>query len=213
MMFWDALLEGLASLLFALTHVCGGSLGLAIITLSLAVRIALLPLTLRIARRALRMQQALKALEPQLKRLHDRHRQDPIRLTRERQALLQRHGIRPVRDSGIIATLLQLPFMAALYSVIRDGAVAGGRFLWIGNLARPDALLALLVSASGGLLMALAPSATNPHAYRVAVVLSVLVTFLIVSRLAAGVALYWAATNAVSIVQAQLLRRERKRTD
>jgi YidC/Oxa1 family membrane protein insertase len=205
MFLWTTLVDGLASLLFALTHVCGGSLGLAIITMSLIVRLALLPLTLRIVRRTLRMQQALEAIQPQLARLTERHSKDPVRLGRERQALLQKHGIRPLRDSGIAATLLQLPFWAAFYSVIRNAVTAGDRFLWIGNLARPDALLALIVSVSAGLLAALTPSGPSAPGFRAG--LAVLITLFIVWRLAAGLGLYWAASNAVGMVQAGLLRR------
>ena len=52
MFFWSSFVDLLRVVLFALAHVCGGSLGGGIVMLSLIVRLALLPLTLRVAMRA-----------------------------------------------------------------------------------------------------------------------------------------------------------------
>ena len=211
MSIWTNLLDLFASALFALTHLYGGSLGLAIVTISLVFRLALLPVTLRIARRGLVMRKALKAIQPELERLRERHQKDPLRLQREVQKRYQRAGIRPFRDSGLVQTLLQMPFMAALYTVIREGVGPGGRFLWIANLARPDALLALLVTVSSGLLAALSANTSSGSEVRAAALISMIVTMLFLVRIASGVGLYWAASNVVGLVQAQLLRREAKR--
>lgn len=205
---WTWLIEVFRGALFGLTHVYSGSVGAAILTLSIVVRVALMPVTLRATRRRLRMAAAQKKIQPQLEKLRRRWREDPARLNTEVLKLYRRHGIRPFRDSGFGGLLLQLPFVAALYTVIRQGAGAAGRFLWIRDLARPDVVLAGIASALTALVALATPSAPGPGA-RIAVVISMLFTFLILTRLAAGVGLYWAASSAVGAVQGVLLRRVR----
>jgi YidC/Oxa1 family membrane protein insertase len=205
---WTWLIEGFRGALFGLTHVYGGSVGAAILTLSIVVRVALLPVTVRAARQRLRMAAAQRKIQPQLEKLQRRWKEDPARLNAEVLGLYKRHGIRPLRDSGFGGMLLQLPFVAALYTVIRQGAGAAGRFLWIRDLARPDVALAGIASALTALVTLATPGAPGSGA-RIVMVISMLFTFLVLTRLAAGVGLYWAASSAVGAVQGILLRRLR----
>jgi YidC/Oxa1 family membrane protein insertase len=208
---WDWLVEMFGGVLFALTHVWAGSAGAAILTLSVVVRIALLPATLHSARRSRRMADAQRVIRPQLERLNERWKAEPTRLHAEVLRLYRRHGIRPVRDSGLVGGLVQLPFVAALYSVIREGLGTAGRFLWIRDLAKPDPLLALIASALTGLVAATAPGAGAGPMTRAGMALSMLVTFLVLTRMAAGIGLYWAASSAVGVAQGWILRREKPR--
>jgi YidC/Oxa1 family membrane protein insertase len=204
---WDALLELFRVLLFSLTQLYGGSLGLAIITLSLLVRLALLPWTMRVGRRALAMQRTLQKIQPELQKLQKRYRNDPIQLDRAIQERYKTHGIRPMRDSGLIAGILQSPFMIGVFMVIRQGLEVNQGFLWIANLSRPDVLLALAVTAMGGLMTAVTPTASNAASLRFAIMVSAVITFVMVSRVAAGVALYWGVSSAVGVLQGVILRR------
>lgn len=68
------------TVIFAVAHVCGGSLGAGIVVSSAIVRLALLPLTLHLARQARAQQMRLAALEPTLELLKRRHAKDPARL-------------------------------------------------------------------------------------------------------------------------------------
>lgn len=201
---WDLLLEPIRLALFLLIHLLGGSAGGGIIALSLIVRLALLPLTLRAAAHAHRTRRTLEAFRPRLDRLRRRWADDPRRLARETLALYRRHGIRPM--AGMVPVLFQLPVVAALYAVIRTGAAAGGRFLWIGSLAKPDAALALLVAALSGASVA-AVGAGPRGAWAAAAGM----TLLLLWRMAAGVGLYWGVSSGVALVQAVFLRRLRAR--
>jgi YidC/Oxa1 family membrane protein insertase len=205
------ILSGLTGLfrvaLFGLAHVWGGSMGAAILTLSLLVRLALLPLTLRMAKRARRLAAAQKSLAPSVERLRKRWKADPVRLNTELAKLYRRAGVRPVRDSGLFGGLAQLPFVAALYSVIRQGLGGAGRFLWIGDLARPDRVLALGAAALAAMAVTAAPGTAGASAARVGAIISALFTFVVLTRLAAGVGLYWTASSLVGIGQGLLLKR------
>jgi YidC/Oxa1 family membrane protein insertase len=208
---WDLFVDSIRAALFALSHLYGDSLGAAIVTLSLAVRLALLPLTLRIARRARAMQALVARMRPELERLRARYPRQPERLAREMRRLYARHGYHPVGRLELVGTLVQLPVFGGLYSALSQGLGAGGRFLWIANLSRPDAALIVLAVTLAGAGAAAGANATAPGG-RAAVVLSVcvtvLVTALFVSRLAAGLGLYWAASGAVGLAQSLIVRRE-----
>ncbi|OGU02555.1 MAG: hypothetical protein A2W29_04295 [Gemmatimonadetes bacterium RBG_16_66_8] len=208
---WDWLVGMFGGVLFALTHVWAGSAGAAILTLSVVVRVALLPATLHSARRSRRMAEAQRALRPQLEQLKDRWKAEPARLNAEVLKLFRRHGIRPVRDSGLVGGLVQLPFIAALYSVIREGLGTAGRFLWIRDLARPDPLLALIASVLTGWVAATAPSGSPGPMARAGMALSMLITFFVLTRMAAGIGLYWAASSLVGVAQGWILRRDNPR--
>jgi YidC/Oxa1 family membrane protein insertase len=204
---WTALLEVLRSALFGLSHLYGGSIGLAIVTLSLAVRLGLLPWTLRAARRSLALRAKLQKLQPELQRLKQKHAGNPLRLRNAVEAEYRRNGIRPLQDSGIGVGLVQMPIGIALYTVIKQGVAAGSRFLWIPNLARPDFLLGLATAVLTGVLMASTPAVAGTEPSRALMIAITLITFLMVTQLASGVALYWATNTAIGVLQNALVRR------
>ncbi len=201
---WPLLVDPTRALLFALAHITGGGLGAAILILSAVVRLALLPLGVRLALEGRRTQERLRALEPELARLRERFAGDPLRLARETQRLRDRHGIRLVTPAGLLHGAVQLPIVGALLGAI-GGAGRAGRFLWIADLARPDALLAAATAAIASIAVALAPSGSGSS--RGTALVMGAVTLFVVWRVAAGVGLYWAASNAVGVAQSLVVRR------
>ena len=204
---WSAFVDLLRELLFVLAVPLGGNLGAAIIVLSLGVRLALLPMALRFARGAQRTQSRLRSLAPELAQLKQRHANDPVALGRAMQSLYRANGINAIPRGTGWNLLVQGVVGAGLYQAITQGVVRGGRFLWITDLARPDALVAFLAAGLGtlaGLLVSAAPGADSA---RNMAVISGLVTFIIAWRLASGLGLYWAASGAIGVVQSLLMRR------
>lgn len=206
MVLWSLLLDGIRGALFALTHIFGGSLGLGIIGLSVLVRLALLPWSLKAARRSTAFRESLKALEPRIREVRERYAKDPVKLREAILAEYQRAGINPISGSGLGLMAIQLPLGMALYTVIRTGVAESG-FLWIANLARPDVVLSALTAGLSlllGLTVASGQGSVSPTA--MAIIMAT-VTFIVVFNLSAGVALYWASTTSVGILQNALLRR------
>ena len=207
-MLWTELVEYLRALIFAVAHVCNGSLGLGIFVVSLTLRLALLPLSLRLARRNLARHRKLVAIKPQLDALQQRHRDDPLELLRRSEALKQRHGIKPVDPAALWGSLAPLPVLAGLFSALRQGIGAGVRFVWIRDLSLPSLGLAALVTLAtvGGLL--LAPSAEQARGVMMAmaVVLGGMTLWFLLSTSAAfGVAA--GAGALVQLAQSLILRR------
>jgi YidC/Oxa1 family membrane protein insertase len=118
--FWHALcFDPIYNLLiFILDHVPGGDLGVAIIILTVLIKLILLPLSLRAAK----TQYVMRTLEPELASIKEKHNGDRERLARETMDAYKNAGINPF--ASIFLTFIQLPIIFALYfSVSRGGGV------------------------------------------------------------------------------------------
>jgi YidC/Oxa1 family membrane protein insertase len=193
------------ALLASLSHSFGGSLGWAIVVLSLGIRVALLPLTISLARRARRNQEIMQRLQPEIDRLRQRYEKRPERLFEEMRKLYRQHDCSPFDIPVLVGTFVQLPIFGMLYSSIRNSLTTSGTFLWIRSLASPDGLLTLVILSLTGVSAYLMPSASEQMRSTL-IVLQVVVTFFIVWKLAAGLGLYWASSSLVGMFQALWLR-------
>ena len=121
-------------------------------------------------------------------------------------AIIRRHGYSPVDTRNLADGVIQLPVVLGLYAAIRRSLAAGGRFLWMSNLAQPDVLLSLLVGMLTYLSAVLSPS--MPQQIRmVATLLPALLALYFVWSLASGLGLYWATFAAVGTLESGLVRR------
>lgn len=205
MFIWSLLIDAIRLLLFALSHVCGGSLGGAIVVLSLIVRVALLPYTLRLARRMRAHQDALRALAPKVRKLEKKHAGDPVRLALETRALYAANGLSMVPKDTWMGAAAQAIVGGAVYRAVASVAQRAIGFLWISDLSRPDALIASFAAGLAGAATIAAGAGTGPS--RLSAALAAGVTFLVAWRLSAATGLYWVASNAVGVVQSLMLRR------
>ena len=187
---WDSFVELLRATIFSAAHLCGGSLGGGIFLVSAGVRLALLPLTLRLARRAREQQVRIAALRPEFDALQRRHANDPRRLMTETRALYRAHDIRVFSPSGVVGIAIQIPLFSALFVAVRKGLGAKVRFLWVPDLARPESLLILGVTA----LTAWGASSTPPSPGQTTTP-TVFVAIAVVGTLA----FLWAASSAVAL--------------
>lgn len=212
---WSAFVELIRMTIFTAAHVCGGSLGAGILAVSVAMRLALLPVTLRLARQARVQQARIAALRPQIERLQRRNANDPARLMRETQALYAANGIRLLTPAGLVGFLVQLPLLSGLFAAVRAGLGARVRFLWIGNLALPDALLIVVVtvlSASSMLLVPRPQGATAASHTLVMLLVGGGLTLFFLWSASSAVALSLGAGSLVSGLQSWILAREARRS-
>lgn len=208
MLGWNGFVGLLGFSLSTLANFYGGNLGLAIITLSIAVRLALLPLALRMARHARTQQKALREIRAEVDKLKKKYQSSPQQLGLALSRLYKDLGVKPVEATNLLGMLVQVLLGAGIYSAIRRGLGSGGQFLWIRNLAQPN----LPLTIGTGVLTFLA-ALLGPHlpqqSRTAATVVPALLTIVFAWRLAAGVALYWAASTAVTGLQGFLLSRDK----
>src|SRR5919198_6726703 len=110
--------------------------GLSIIALTVCVRAVLVPLTLK----QFRSMQALQRLQPEMKKLQEKYKDDKQRLNQELMKFYQEHGVNPL--GSCLPLLLQLPFFFSLFYLLRSSTFKADiegeeSFLFIPNLAKP----------------------------------------------------------------------------
>jgi len=220
---WNGvILDPLLNSLIALSNVLFGNFGLAIIFLTIFVRLILLPLTLR----QLRSTKAMSALQPKLQELQKKYARDKEKLQREVAKLYKEGGINPL--GCVWPMLIQMPIWIALYqSIIRALAATPENLLdlsqhlyswsmvsravplnenFLGlNLAQPDTtlILALLV---GGTMWVQQKMVTAPAAdpqqrsmNNMTLLMMPLMFGFLVLQFPAGLALYWVVSNIIGI--------------
>lgn len=115
-----------------------GNYGVSIILLTLMVRLVMLPLTLK----SMKSMKAMQALQPELQELKEKYGDTPEdrqEFGKAQMALFSERGVNPL--GGCLPMFLQMPIFIALYRMIMNAfEMRGATFLWIEDLAKPDAL-------------------------------------------------------------------------
>jgi YidC/Oxa1 family membrane protein insertase len=121
---WQGLLGGLGWVLAKLYDFIP-SYAVAIILLTVAIRLVLLPLGIK----QIRSMQAMASLQPKIKAIQQKYKGNKQKQTEEMQRLYQEHGVNPL--AGCLPMILQLPVLIALYAVLRFptnvGAITPGQ--------------------------------------------------------------------------------------
>ncbi|MFH1063065.1 MAG: membrane protein insertase YidC [Candidatus Omnitrophota bacterium] len=108
--------------------------GMAVIALALTINIVLYPLTFK----SLKSMKEMQALQPMVEKLRNELKDKPEKLNKEIMELYKKHKVNPA--GGCLPMLLQMPVFFSLYGVLmRAIELRGANFLWIKDLAAPDA--------------------------------------------------------------------------
>ena len=192
--------------------------GLSIIGLTVVVRLAILPLTFK----QVRSMQGLQKLQPEMKKLQERYKEDKKRQQEEMMKLYQEHQINPL--GSCLPLILQLPFFFALYQTLKKGGEisklikappsSDNGFLFIPDLTKSvtshtAVLIGLLVLYLVTQLASSWVSAVNiqDKTQRRLLFLFPIVFSFIIIRFPAGLIVYWITTNIWTIGQQLLVRR------
>ncbi|HEV7845129.1 MAG TPA: YidC/Oxa1 family membrane protein insertase [Thermoleophilaceae bacterium] len=188
-----------------------GSWGFAIILMTFTVRIVILPLTFK----GVKSMQRLQTLQPEIKKIQARYKDDRQRMNQEVMAFYQQEKVNPL--GSCLPLLLQVPFFISLFSLLRSSGfksdIAGNTgFLAIDNLANnvsdPVLLGVLIVLYVGTQLAASAVTAisADPTQRRIMFALPFVFVIFIVN-FPAGLIVYWITTNVWTIGQQLLVKK------
>lgn len=129
-------LSDLMLLLLRFLHKIFRNYGVAVIGLSLTINICLYPLTFK----SLKSMKDMQSLQPLIEKIRVAYKDNPQKLNKETMELYKKHKVNPA--GGCLPMLLQMPIFFSLYGVLmRAIELRGARFLWINNLAAPDAIM------------------------------------------------------------------------
>lgn len=110
--------------------------GVAIILLTVVVRLGMFPLS----RKSVMAMTKMQALKPELDKIKEKYKNDREKLGRAQMELYRKQGVNPL--GGCLPMLVQLPIFIALYNTLYQSVdLRLAPFLWISNLAAPDQLL------------------------------------------------------------------------
>jgi YidC/Oxa1 family membrane protein insertase len=178
--------------------------GVAIILLTLLVKVVLYPLTAK----SMQSMNEMRKLQPEIEKLKAKFGDDREKMNVAVMQLYQQHKVNPL--GGCLPLLLQMPVFFALYATLQTSVeLYREPFLWISDLTRYDPLyiLPLAMGASQFVMQKLSPQpADNAQAKMMLYFMPVFFTF-IMFKLPAGLALYIFANNLISMAQQQWLMR------
>jgi YidC/Oxa1 family membrane protein insertase len=184
----------------------GVAWGLGIVLITWLSRLVVLPFTLR----SMHGMREMQALQPYIKEIQEKYKDDRQRMQREQMALFQEHGVNPL--SACLPLLFQFPVFIALYALLRSNTfkdeVGNAGWLFVSDLtAHPSGaeLIALVILAVGGTfaLLFFNPAPTTGGAsqrYLMAGVFS-LVTVFLIPNAPAGIAVYFIASGLWQVMQ------------
>jgi len=104
-------------LVFLVDVVPGGDVGLAVVLATVIVKVVIMPLSLR----AVKTQRQMKLIEPHLRELREKHKDNKEKQAKEMMSLYKEHNVRPF--ASILGILIQLPIIIALYLVFSRGHI------------------------------------------------------------------------------------------
>ncbi|HEY6600138.1 MAG TPA: membrane protein insertase YidC [Pseudomonadales bacterium] len=179
--------------------------GVAIMLLTLLVKLALYPLSAA----SYRSMANMRRVAPAMKRLQERYSDDRQKLSQEMMAFYKKEKINPL--GGCLPMLLQMPVFIALYWVLFESVELRQApfFLWIRDLAVMDPyfVLPILMGGSMFLTQALNPPVPDPIQARVMKFMPVIFTVMFLF-FPAGLVLYWLVNNLLSVAQQWFITRQ-----
>ncbi len=191
--------------------------GVAIILLTLIVRGLMFP----VAQRQFTSMAAMKAIQPKMKAIQERFKDDKAKQQEEIMGLYKKEGVNPL--AGCLPIFLQIPVFFALYKVLTLSVEMRHQpfALWIKDLSAPDpkhllnlfdmlpyqvpaflgiGVLALLLGVSMYFQFKLNPAQMDPAQQQVFAIMPWMMMF-IMAPFAAGLLIYWITSNFLTIAQ------------
>jgi len=199
-----------------------GSYGIAILILTIIVRVIFWPLTHKSTESMKRMQ----ALQPQMKAIKDKYKDNPQRMQQETMALYKENKVNPM--GGCLPMFVQIPVFIALFAVLRSAIeLRYSSFLWIRDLSEPENLFAGMIPVVGSLnILPLLMSATmmwqqkltsganvaaTPEQQQqqkmMTVMMPVMMLFFFYS-MPSGLVLYWTTSQLIMIAQLMIKKKK-----
>lgn len=187
--------------------------GIAIILLTILIRILFWPLTHKSTESMKKMQE----LQPLIAELRKKHKDSPRKLQEETMALYKQNKVNPV--SGCLPMLIQIPVFIALFVVLRSAIeLRFADFLWIKDLSEPERMLAdvlpiplnilpIFMAGAQAWQQSMTP-ATDAAQQKMLLFFMPVMMLVMFYTMPSALVLYW-STNTVIMIAQQLIQKKR----
>lgn len=208
---FDAIVNGMTSLmnwLYGFTLSIGiPSYGLAIILLTILIKIVLYPLNKKQMHSMVMMQK----LAPEIKAIQDKYKgKDPQTMQQKIMELYKEHNVNPM--AGCLPLLVQMPILIALYRALFAFPYlneAHAQFIWVNSLSEKDPYFILpLLAAATTFLQSKLTTNTQDQTQRTMLYVMPIMIGWISSTVPSGLALYWVVFNVVGAIQQWFINKE-----
>lgn len=192
----------------------GLSYGLAIIAITVIIKLLFWPLTAASTRSMKRMQK----LQPQMKAIQEKFKEDPAKMNKKMMEFMKENKVSPL--GGCLPLLLQIPVFIGFFQMVQSAIeLRGASFLWAYDLSRPDTIFTIpgldfnvnpLPLLMGGTMLwqaSLTPPSPgmDPAQQKIMKYFPLIFLFMLYNY-SAGLTLYWTVQNLLSIAQMKLTR-------
>lgn len=178
-----------------------GSYGLSILLLTIIVRTLILPLTLK----QYRSSKAMQAIQPEIKKIQEKYKNNPQKVQEETMKLFMQHQINPL--AGCLPLLIQMPIFIALYNAIywnpdiREYSFLG---IQLGLAPQQQGVIAwslpVIAAITTFIQSKMMPQQPNNPMQAILLIFPVLI-FVMALSFPAALPLYWVYSNIYTIIQ------------
>ena len=206
--FLDFVVSIMASILmffYNVTDMIGyPNFGLAIILLTVAIRIILYPMTVK----QIRSMKAMQELQPKIKEIQAKYKGNNEKLGKEMTRLYKESGVNPI--AGCLPLLIQLPFLLLVFYVLKDFdyGILVHNFLWIQNLGNPDTMYIMpaLAAITTFIQQKQTTMEMNSQAKMMLYIMPFAIGYISL-EFSSGLVLYWVTGNVIQIIQQWFINR------
>lgn len=193
-----AFLQAILTIFYNISGLVGfANYGIAIILMTIVIKILLYPLTVK----QIKSMKAMQDLQPKMKELQEKFKDKPEKLQQEMAALYKNSGVNPL--SGCLPLLAQMPILMGIYWAIRDYVYVGDpTFLWLSNLSVADHtyVLPIISALTTFVQQKQTMNDDNPQTKMMMYFMPIFIGYISIN-FPAGLVLYWAVSNISQIIQ------------
>jgi YidC/Oxa1 family membrane protein insertase len=191
-------------LFYSFTH----NYGIAIIILTVIIKLIFYPLS----QKSLKSMQKLQKLQPELKIIQERYKNDRQKMSAELMRLYRENKVNPF--GGFFLIIIQIPVFIALYKVLMETIELRQSpfFGWIKDLSDKDPyyITPIIMGATMFIQQKMTPSAGDPMQAKIMLIMPIIFTFMFLN-FPSGLVLYWLVNNILSIAQQYLIYKDMKK--
>ena len=203
--FLSNIVQQVITFLYGLTNMLGvPSYGLAIVIMTVIVKLILYPLT----KKQIESTKAMMSIQPKMKEIQEKYKDDKQRLNMELANLYKNEGVNPL--AGCLPLLVQMPIMIGIFYGIRDFSYAGpSNFLWMETISNPDPLYILpILSALTTFIQSkqTMPDTSSPQNKIMLYFMPLFIGYISLN-FPAGLVIYWVVMNIMQIGQQALMNK------
>ncbi|MDA7024999.1 YidC family membrane integrase SpoIIIJ [Bacillus sp. CLL-7-23] len=214
--FWNSyIVYPLSQLITYVAEVTGNSYGLAIILVTILVRLLILPLMIK----QTKSMRATQAIQPEMQKLREKYsskdQKTQQKLQQETMALMQKHGVNPL--AGCFPLIIQMPILIGFYhAIMRTREIAEHSFLWFDLGERDPFFILPILAGVFTFVQQKRMMAGNPQQNpQMAIMLWLMPIMIVIFAInfPAALSLYWVVGNLFMIAQTFLIKNPEIKTE